>query len=606
MAAISCDICGGTLSMDASGDFAVCDSCGMKHTKDRVKAMAQEVTGTVAVSNIASIESLMKRGNLALEDSDWKTADEYFDKVLDIDAEYAPAYIGKLCAELVINKEANLINRSVLTMFLNYQKALRFAQGNYLSKIQAYDLFNQDLLSKNKQRLEIIQKKVARKSGDKHTVILKSDGTVIATGNKNIITKSILYYHPSMDSDKYEYETVDDGEYAGSLCTSSKYWGGKGPCDTKDWCDIVAIAVGEMHTVGLKKNGTVIATGLNRSVEYYTEKYKRGYPRFNEFYRTYSRVIGEYKGGACDTKNWCDIIAVASGSYHTVGLTKHGTVETCGRNESKQCETREWRDIVMIAAADDYTIGLKADGTVIATGSSNSKVNQWKDIVSIHASGNTIFGIKSDDSIVINSKGVNVSGSEEQIINKMEEEKKKREEKERIEKQRRDEQERIEKQRREEQERIERERKAEQERIEQAERARRDAEDARQNAEYARQREIRERRHKIGRGTSVFLAVLATIMIFVLSHFDFGLNIIVLLLLAGLNLIPFLVIFKADEYSNVKKGIFLCVNIIVSMITFIAYVNYEHINKAALIVSSVIFGICNVTSCITAIVFPKD
>ena len=31
---------------------------------------------------------LMKRANLFLEDSDWQQANEYFDKVLDIDPEY--------------------------------------------------------------------------------------------------------------------------------------------------------------------------------------------------------------------------------------------------------------------------------------------------------------------------------------------------------------------------------------------------------------------------------------------------------------------------------------------------------------------------------------
>jgi hypothetical protein len=46
MAALTCDICGGSLSMDASGDFAVCESCGMKHTKDRVKAKIQGIGGS--------------------------------------------------------------------------------------------------------------------------------------------------------------------------------------------------------------------------------------------------------------------------------------------------------------------------------------------------------------------------------------------------------------------------------------------------------------------------------------------------------------------------------------------------------------------------------
>jgi F0F1-type ATP synthase assembly protein I len=43
VAALTCDICGGNLAMDASGDFAVCESCGMKHTKERVKAKVQGI-----------------------------------------------------------------------------------------------------------------------------------------------------------------------------------------------------------------------------------------------------------------------------------------------------------------------------------------------------------------------------------------------------------------------------------------------------------------------------------------------------------------------------------------------------------------------------------
>jgi len=48
--------------------------------------------------NTNSIEPLMKRGWLFLEDADWKQATDYFNKVLDIDPEHAPAYIGMLHA----------------------------------------------------------------------------------------------------------------------------------------------------------------------------------------------------------------------------------------------------------------------------------------------------------------------------------------------------------------------------------------------------------------------------------------------------------------------------------------------------------------------------
>ena len=42
--------------------------------------------------------ALLKRGNMALEDEDWKKADEFFEEVLNQDAECAEAYIGKALA----------------------------------------------------------------------------------------------------------------------------------------------------------------------------------------------------------------------------------------------------------------------------------------------------------------------------------------------------------------------------------------------------------------------------------------------------------------------------------------------------------------------------
>ena len=34
-------------------------------------------------------------------------------------------------------------------------------------------------------------------------------------------------------------------------------------CDISSWTDIVAVTAGDLHTVGLKANGTVVAVGQN-------------------------------------------------------------------------------------------------------------------------------------------------------------------------------------------------------------------------------------------------------------------------------------------------------------------------------------------------------
>ena len=88
-----------------------------------------------------NIEALMKRGYLFLEDGDWKQADEYFNKVLDADPEYAPAYIGRLCADLQLRQEEHLANSDKsLDEHGHFQKAVRFADAEYRVQLEGYDM----------------------------------------------------------------------------------------------------------------------------------------------------------------------------------------------------------------------------------------------------------------------------------------------------------------------------------------------------------------------------------------------------------------------------------------------------------------------------------
>ena len=86
------------------------------------------------------VESQMKRGHLFLESSNWRQATEYFDKVLDIDPEYAPAYTGKLCAELGVRSEADLADLArPISDLRNFELAVRFADNAYRKTLEGYD-----------------------------------------------------------------------------------------------------------------------------------------------------------------------------------------------------------------------------------------------------------------------------------------------------------------------------------------------------------------------------------------------------------------------------------------------------------------------------------
>ena len=71
---------------------------------------------------------LLKRAFMFLEDGDWNAANEYCEKVLDIDPECAEGYLAKLMVDLRVAKQDDLANSAEpFDENANYQKAVRFA-----------------------------------------------------------------------------------------------------------------------------------------------------------------------------------------------------------------------------------------------------------------------------------------------------------------------------------------------------------------------------------------------------------------------------------------------------------------------------------------------
>ena len=67
------------------------------------------------------------------------------------------------------------------------------------------------------------------------------------------------------------------------------------------------ICAGRLHTVALKEDGTLLATGDNQF-------------------------------GQCDVADWTDVVAVAAGKYHTVAVRSDGTALATGDRTYGQCD----------------------------------------------------------------------------------------------------------------------------------------------------------------------------------------------------------------------------------------------------------------------------
>lgn len=119
----------------------------------KVEKAEQAVYTEQVVSNSVNTEPLLRRAFMFLEDGDFRSADEYCEKVLDADPENVNAYLGKLMAETGINKRENLRNAQMpFDKSNNYQKILRF--GDDALKKELTDAVEFIYIRKKNERIE--------------------------------------------------------------------------------------------------------------------------------------------------------------------------------------------------------------------------------------------------------------------------------------------------------------------------------------------------------------------------------------------------------------------------------------------------------------------
>lgn len=107
------------------------------------KAIGTEIESKTTVKESAidsmnvNIAPLLKRAFMFLEDSNWESANEYCEKVLDQEPECAEAYVCKFLSKYKIDKLAHITNKHfALLNDANFDKAKRYAGANLSNALE--------------------------------------------------------------------------------------------------------------------------------------------------------------------------------------------------------------------------------------------------------------------------------------------------------------------------------------------------------------------------------------------------------------------------------------------------------------------------------------
>jgi Immunoglobulin domain/Regulator of chromosome condensation (RCC1) repeat len=216
-------------------------------------------------------------------------------------------------------------------------------------------------------------------AGQGFSVIVRSNGTVIAWGNNNAAVQT------NVPAGLSNVIAVSCWRHVLALRSNGTVvaWG-NGSVETSvpgNLSNVTAVAAGGSHSLALKADGTVVGWGW-------------------------------YLYGAADPPpGLSNVVAIAAGESHSLALKSDGTVVTWGFLTNTPVGLT---NVAAIAAGSYFSLALKSNGTVIAWDS-----NTWwptnvppglTNIFAIAGGGNSSVGLRSDGSVVFwNANGVDTN-----------------------------------------------------------------------------------------------------------------------------------------------------------------------------------------------------
>ena len=422
---------------------------GVKKVVDAAKpqeAVTETVKETVVVHNEggSNVQALLKRGNMALEDGEWSKADEFFEQVLNQDAECGAAYLGKFLASEQCRsenayadafvkkakseapKEKNAEACDADTAFVE-ACVKKYAVAGILSAEEIRRTLEFDLgyCKTSDYYAETAEKARTQLTADKDLM----RAVKYASNEAKTILNNI---QKELDKLRADAQTREDAEKARITADYRKFLTEtKAKLEEEHPQRLKEAEDAKKATVKVRKNmriGLAVAAAVITAMIFVVKVIVPAvnYSKAEKLLASgdYDGVItaltslGEYKNSAAmrmeaaNAKNYVQAEAsLVAGDVEKAAISFG---KCAGYQDARERSMSLWDTIavrVPLAAGWSHTAALKTCGTVIAVGDNDDgqcDVSGWTDIVAISAGNAHTVGLKADGTVI--AAGNNGSG----------------------------------------------------------------------------------------------------------------------------------------------------------------------------------------------------
>ena len=245
--------------------------------------------------------------------------------------------------------------------------------------------------------------------GAEHIAVLRSDGTVAATGNNDWGQCDVSGWSRIVKiwaAGNVTLGLTDSGEL---LCSAGALNGWRNIADV----DIAPITTMDMVVVaGLKADGTAVSVGVNARGIVPMNKEICNVTSWKDITQVlvYEGIYGLKSDGTVveaafenphadqSASDWAGVVALAKTGYGVFGITGGGTVYS--QSSYYGCDT--WQDVVKIIPGSlNCVYGLTSDGRLLSGGEVTLDCSGLSGLVDAAIGANGIVGLKADGSVVL-------------------------------------------------------------------------------------------------------------------------------------------------------------------------------------------------------------